>query len=76
MVVLLVVVKGFLFHFLVFFSFFVVELHGFVFDRITLQWCLQKRQYKVSTQEQQTVHPEKMRFVSENSIQSSSDRQL
>lgn len=42
---------------LVFFH--VMELHGFIFDRITLQWCLQKRQYKVSTQEQQTVHPEK-----------------
>lgn len=58
------------------FFFHVMELHGFIFDRITLQWCLQKRQYKVSTQEQQTVHPEKMGFVSENSIQSSSDRQL
>lgn len=56
-----------------FFSFCVMELHGFIFDCITLQWCLQKRQYKVSMQEQQTVHPEKIGFVSENSIQSSSD---
>lgn len=31
-----------------FFSFCVMELHGFIFDCITLQWCLQKRQYKVS----------------------------
>lgn len=62
--------------FFFFFAFCVMELHGFIFDCITLQRCLQKRQYKVSMQEQQTVHPEKMGFVSENSIQSSSDRQL
>lgn len=53
-----------------------MELPGFILDCITLQRCLQKRQYKMFTQEQQTVHSEKMGSVSENSVQSSSDRQL